>query len=100
LETAYWNDATSHGKRFTAFIRKQLGLDTEGCSRQSEELDRLSALLRRHGISPSPAGDLSVEDRLVANSRQAAVAAHRDEEGCTCGRRTYWAGFEGTRPSM
>jgi len=88
LEIEYWDDGTSHGKRFTGFVRKQLGIDTEGRSRQSLELERLSALLRRHGVSPSPAGDLSVEDRLVANSRQAAVAAVRLYNDPSAGFRT------------
>lgn len=77
LEIEYWNDGTSHGKRFTAFVRRHLGVETEGRSRQSLEMERLSTLLRRHGISPSPAGDLNAEDRLVASARQAALAAIR-----------------------
>lgn len=77
LEIEYWNIATSHGKRFTSFIRRELGVEIEGRSHQSSELERLASLLRRHGISPSVAGDLSVEDRLIANARQASLAAIR-----------------------
>lgn len=77
LEIEYWDDGTSHGKRFTSFVRRHLGVETEGRSHQTMEIERLTALLRRHGIPPSPAGDLSTEDRLVASTRQAALAAIR-----------------------
>lgn len=88
LEIEYWDDATSHGKRFTGFIRKHLGVETESRSRQTAELDRLQKLLRRSGISPSPAGDLSTEDRLIAKGREAALAAVRHYNDPTAGFRT------------
>ena len=88
LEIEYWDDGTSHGKRFTSFVRKHLGVETESKSRQSQELERLQNLLRRSGVSPTPAGDLSVEDRLVAKAREAALAAVRHYNDPTGGFRT------------
>lgn len=88
LEIEYWNDGTSHGKRFTSFVRKHLGVETESRSRQTQELERLRNLLRRSGISPSQAGDLTVEDRLVAKAREAALAAIRHYNDPTAGFRT------------
>jgi len=88
LEIEYWDDATSHGKHFSSFVKRVLGVETEGRSRQTEEIDRLSLLLRRHGIAPSPAGDLSVEDRLIANARQAALGAIRLYNDPSAGFRT------------
>lgn len=88
LEIEYWDDGTSHGKRFTSFVRKHLGVETESRSRQTVELERLGKLLRRHGISPSLAGDLSVEDRLIAKAREAALAAIRLYNDPTAGFRT------------
>lgn len=88
LEIEYWNDGTSHGKRFTSFVRKHLGVETESRSRQTQELERLRNLLRRSGISPSQAGDLTVENRLVAKAREAALAAIRHYNDPTAGLRT------------
>jgi hypothetical protein len=88
LEIEYWDDPTSHGKHFTSFVRRVLGVETEGRSHQSSELERLANLLRLNGISPSPAGDLSIEDRLVANARQAALAAIRLYNDPSAGFRT------------
>ena len=88
VEIEYWNDGTSHGKRFTMFVRRELGVETEGRARQSLELERLASLLRRSGISPSPAGDLTTEDRLVANGRQAALSAIRLYNDPSAGFRT------------
>lgn len=88
LEIEYWDDGTSHGKRFTSFIRRELGIETESRSHQSLELERLRNLLKRHGVSPSPAGDLSVEERLVAKAREAGLAAVRLYNDPTAGFRT------------
>ena len=38
LELAYWNDGTSHGKRFTAYVRRWLGVETERRSEQTERI--------------------------------------------------------------
>lgn len=65
-----------------------LGIETESRSRQTEELERLSLLLRRHGIAPSSAGDLSVEDRLVVDARQVALGAIRLYNDPSAGFRT------------
>lgn len=45
LEIEFWDDGTSHGKRFTSFIRNQLGIETESKSKQTLELDHPSSLL-------------------------------------------------------
>jgi hypothetical protein len=77
LEIAYWNDATSHGKRFTAYVRRWLGVETERRSEQTERIRRLETLLRVNGIGPTDAGDLAEEHRLVAKARESALAAVR-----------------------
>ncbi len=77
LEVEYWNDAASHGKRFTSYIRRRLGHETERKSAQTLRVERLEALLRVHGIDPTEAGALKEEYRLVAKSRESALAAIR-----------------------
>jgi hypothetical protein len=77
LEVEYWDDASSHGKRFTSYVRKWLDRETERKSSQTEHIQRLEALLRTHGVSPTDAGDLDEEFRLLAKSRESALAALR-----------------------
>jgi hypothetical protein len=77
LEIAYWNDGTSHGKRFTSYVRRWLGVETERRSEQTERIRRLEALLRVNGIAPTDAGDLAEEHRLIAKARESALAAVR-----------------------
>jgi len=88
LEIEYWNDSTSHGKAFTAYVRRWLGVETERKSSQSERMDELEDLLRVHGISPSDAGDLAEEFRLLAKARESALAAVRVYNDPTAGFRT------------
>ncbi len=88
LEVEYFDNPTSHGKFFTSFIRKWLGLETETRSAQSEHVERLEALLRVHGISPTEAGDLAEEYRLVAKARESALAALRVYNDPLAGFRT------------
>lgn len=75
LEIAYWNDGTSHGKRFTSYVRRWLGVETERRSEQTERVRRLEALLRVNGIAPLDAGDLAEEHQLVAKAPESALAA-------------------------
>ena len=77
LEVEYWNDAASHGKRFTSYIRRWLGYETERKSAQTLRVERLEGLLKAHGISPTDSGELKEEYRLVAKSRESALAAIR-----------------------
>jgi hypothetical protein len=88
LEIEYWSRPTSHGKAFTAYVKKWLGLETEKKSLQAKRLERLEALLRAHGIAPTDAGDLSEPDRLVAKSRESALAALRIYNDPSGGFRT------------
>lgn len=88
LEIEYWGNATSHGKAFSVYVRKWLRHETEGKARQTEHIDRLEALLRSHGISPSDAGDLPCEYRLLAKARESALAAIRVYNDPTAGFRT------------
>lgn len=88
LEIEYWDDATSHGKRFTGYVKRWLGLETEKKSGQSEHIERLEALLRAHGVSPTDAGDLAEEYRLLAKAREAALGAVRVYNDPTAGFRT------------
>ncbi len=77
LEIEYWGNPTSHGKAFTAYVKKWTGLATERKSSQTLHIERLEALLRAHGIPPGTAGDLGEEYRLLARSRESALAAVR-----------------------
>ena len=88
LEIEFWEDGTSHGKRFTAYVRRWLGQETERKSSQTEQIARLQALLRVHGISPTEAGDLDEEYRLLAKARESALAAIRVYNDPLAGFRT------------
>ena len=77
LEIEYWENATAHGKAFTAYVKRWLGVETERQSSQSARIAELEALLRANGVSPTDAGDLAEEYRLLAKSREAALAAVR-----------------------
>ncbi len=88
LEVEFWNDAASHGKHFTSYIRKWLGQETERKSGQSQEIERLRTLLRVQGVSPTVAGDLSEGFRLLARARESALAAVRVYNDPLSGFRT------------
>lgn len=77
LEIEYWDKATAHGKAFTAYVKRWLGVETERRSSQTARIAELEALLRANGVSPTEAGDLAEEYRLLAKSREAALAAVR-----------------------
>ena len=77
LEIEYWGNATAHGKAFSGYVKRWLGIETERQSSQSARIAELEALLRVNGISPTEAGDLTEEDRLLAKSRESAFAALR-----------------------
>jgi hypothetical protein len=77
LEIEYWSDATSHGKRFTAYARRWLVVETEKRSGQSERIEPLEQLLRVHGVSSTEAEDREEHFRLVAKAREAALSALR-----------------------
>ena len=88
LEIEYWDNATSHGKAFTAYVKRWLGVETERQSSQSTRIAKLEALLRANGVSPTEAGDLAEEYRLLAKSREAALAAVRVYNDPIAGFRT------------
>lgn len=88
LEVEYFGNATSHGKFFTAYVRKWLGVETERKSIQTEHIERLESLLRANGISPGSAGDLAEEYRLLAKARESALAALRIYNDPLAGFRT------------
>lgn len=88
LEIEYWGNATSHGKAFTAYVKKWTGLVTERKSPQTLRVERLEGLLRAHGIPPGDAGDLAEEYRLLARSRESALAAVRIHNDPLAGFRT------------
>ena len=77
LEIEYWENATAHGKAFSGYVKRWLGIETERQSSQSARISELEALLRANGISPTEAGDLTEEYRLLAKSRESALAALR-----------------------
>ena len=88
LEIEYWDNATSHGKAFTAYVKRWLGVETERQSSQSTRIAELEALLRANGIAPTEAGDLAEEYRLLAKSREAALGAVRVYNDPLAGFRT------------
>ena len=88
LEIEYWSNSTSHGKAFTAYVKKWLGVSTEGRSRLAQRNEELERLLRVHGISPSDSDELSVEYLLVAKARESALAALRAFNDPSSGYRT------------
>lgn len=88
LEVEYWNNPSSHGKKFSSFIRAQLRIETEGVSPQTQEIQRLQGILRRSGIRYDPVEDLSTEDRLLAKAREAALSAIRLYNDPSAGFRT------------
>ena len=88
LEIEYWNNPTSHGKAFTAYIKKWLDISTEGRSRQAQRIEELERMLRVHGISSSESDELSAEYLLVAKARESALAALRAFNDPSSGYRT------------
>ena len=77
LEIEYFGKGTAHGKAFSGYVRRWLGIETERQSSQSVRIARLEALLRANGIAPTEGGELAEEFRLLAKSRESALAAVR-----------------------
>ena len=88
LEIEYWGKGTAHGKAFTGYVRRWLGIETEQQSSQSTRIAHLEALLRANGISPAEDGELAEEFRLLAKSRESALAAVRVYNDPDAGFRT------------
>ena len=88
LEIEYWDNATAHGKAFTAYVKRWLEVETEHQSNQSVRIAELETLLRVNGVSPTQARDLAEEYRLLAKSREAALAAVRVYNDPLAGFRT------------
>ena len=88
LEIEYWANPTAHGKKFTGYVKKWLDVETERKSLQTARIERLEALLRARGVSPTVAGDLAEEYRLLANARESALAALRIYNDPLAGYRT------------
>ena len=88
LEIEYWGNATAHGKKFTGYVKKWLDVETESKSHQSARIEELEAIIRARGISPTAAGDLAEEYRLLANARESALAAVRIYNDPVAGYRT------------
>ena len=88
LEIEYWDNPTAHGKKFTGYVKKWLGVETERKSHQAARIEELEALLRARGVSPTAAGDLAEEYRLLANARESALAAVRIYNDPVAGYRT------------
>lgn len=87
LEREYWNDGSSHGQAFSAYVREHLGLETVRQSPMAARLEQAEALLRVHGVS-LPEEDLDEQFRLVARSREAALSALRIYNDPSAGFRT------------
>lgn len=88
LEVEYWDNATSHGKAFSAYVRKWLDVETERTSAQSERIAKLEEKLRVLGISPDDSESVGEDYQLVAACREAAMAAIRVYNDPTAGFRT------------
>lgn len=68
LEREYWDNGSSHGQAFSAFVREHLGLETVRQSPMAARLELAETLLRVHGVS-FPGEDLDEQFRLAARSR-------------------------------
>ena len=88
LETEYFGKGTAHGKAFTGYVKRWLGIETERQSSQSVRIAHLEALLRANGISPTDVRELPEEYQLLANSRESALAAVRIYNDPDAGFRT------------
>ena len=88
LEIEYWGKGSAHGKAFSGYVRRWLGIETERQSSQSARIAHLEAMLRANGISPNGGGDLAEEYRLLAKSRESALAAVRVYNDPDAGFRT------------
>ena len=88
LEDEYWAKGSAHGKAFSGYVRRWLGIETERQSRQSARIAHLEALLRANGISPTEGRELAEEYRLLAKSRESALAAVRAYNDPDAGFRT------------
>lgn len=88
LEIEYFDKGTAHGKAFSGYVRRWLGIETERQSSQSVRIAHLEALLRANGISPTDVGELAEEYQLLAKSRESALAAVRIYNDPDAGFRT------------
>ncbi|MDE0287066.1 MAG: DUF3644 domain-containing protein [bacterium] len=88
LEIEYWGKGTAHGKAFSGYVRRWLGIETERQSSQSARIAYLEALLRANGVSPTEGRDLAEEYGLLAKSRESALAAVRVYNDPDAGFRT------------
>lgn len=77
LEIEYWDDAVAHGSRFSKYVKKWLGRETVKDHPQTVRLAKAESLLRVHGLSLDDEDDLPEQYRLLAKSREAALAALR-----------------------
>lgn len=76
------------GRRFSGYVRRWLRIETERQSSQSARIEHLEALLRANGISPTEGGEPAEEYRLLAKSRESALAAVRVYNEPDAGFRT------------
>ena len=88
LEIEYWGKGTAHGKAFSGYVERWLGIDTEQRSGQSLRIAHLEALLRASGISPTEGRELTEEYRLLAKSRESGLSAVRVYNDPDAGYRT------------
>ena len=88
LEIEYWDNPTSHGKAFSAYVKKWLGRSTERKSGQTQRIEHLEALLRASGVSPTDDDELDVQYRLLAKARESALSAVRVYNDPLAGFRT------------
>ena len=88
LEIEYLGKGTAHGKAFSGYVRRWLGIETERRSSQSVRIAQLEALLRANGISPTEDQELAEEYRLLAKGRESASAAVRVYNDPDAGFRT------------
>ena len=76
LERRYWDDGSSHGRRFDRFIYNHLGIQTSKSSNQTnriEELERQVRSLGQHPVGINPTD----EEKHLLKSREACLAALR-----------------------
>lgn len=77
LEIETWDDATSHGAKFTSYVKRVLGVDTKRPAAMAIAKRNLEKQLLNHGLIPE--SDRTVTDRemLLLKARQAVLQALR-----------------------
>ena len=76
LERRYWDDGSSHGRRFDRFILENLGIQTSKSSSQTNRIEKLERQIRSLGQHPVGINPTDEEKHLL-KGREACLSALR-----------------------